>query len=82
MELINNVQLKIEKQPHIVVGTPGRIKDLVEEQALFVHKANTIIVDEADLMLDMGFIHDVDKIAARMPKNLQMLVFSATIPQN
>ncbi|MBJ6950399.1 DEAD/DEAH box helicase, partial [Vibrio cholerae] len=65
----------------IVVGTPGRIKDLVEEQALFVHKANTIIVDEADLMLDMGFIHDVDKIAARMPKNLQMLVFSATIPQ-
>ena len=46
----------------------GRIKDLVEEQALFVHKANTIIVDEADLMLDMGFIHDVDKIAARMPK--------------
>ena len=47
----------------------------MEEQALFVHKANTIIVDEADLMLDMGFIHDVDKIAARMPKNLQMLVF-------
>lgn len=40
----------------------------MEEQALFVHKANTIIVDEADLMLDMGFIHDVDKIAARMPK--------------
>lgn len=66
---------KLKKQPHIVVGTPGRIKDLVEEQALFVHKANTIIVDEADLMLDMGFIHDVDKIAARMPKNLQMLVF-------
>ncbi|MBL1705869.1 DEAD/DEAH box helicase, partial [Klebsiella pneumoniae] len=50
---------KLKKQPHIVVGTPGRIKDLVEEQALFVHKANTIIVDEADLMLDMGFIHDV-----------------------
>lgn len=69
MELINNDQLKkLKKQPHIVVGTPGRIKDLVEEQALFVHKANTIIVDEADLMLDMGFIHDVDKIAARMPK--------------
>ncbi|MEI4800264.1 DEAD/DEAH box helicase [Bacillus sp. FJAT-51639] len=72
---------KLKKQPHVVVGTPGRIKDLVEEQALFVHTASAIIVDEADLMLDMGFIHDVDKIAARMPKNLQMLVFSATIPQ-
>ncbi|EMA6341621.1 DEAD/DEAH box helicase [Bacillus cytotoxicus] len=72
---------KLKKQPHIVVGTPGRIKDLVEEQALFVHTAETIIVDEADLMLDMGFIQDVDKVAARMPKNLQMLVFSATIPQ-
>ncbi|WP_369902593.1 DEAD/DEAH box helicase [Bacillus manliponensis] len=72
---------KLKTQPHVVVGTPGRIKDLVEEQALFVHKASAIVVDEADLMLDMGFIHDVDKIAARMPKNLQMLVFSATIPQ-
>ncbi|ABS23240.1 DEAD/DEAH box helicase [Bacillus cytotoxicus] len=72
---------KLKKQPHIVVGTPGRIKDLIEEQALFVHTAETIIVDEADLMLDMGFIQDVDKVAARMPKNLQMLVFSATIPQ-
>ncbi len=72
---------KLKKRPHIVVGTPGRIKDLIEEQALFVHTAETIIVDEADLMLDMGFIQDVDKVAARMPKNLQMLVFSATIPQ-
>ncbi len=72
---------KLKKQPHVVVGTPGRIKDLVEDQALFVHTASAVIVDEADLMLDMGFIHDVDKIAARMPKNLQMLVFSATIPQ-
>jgi ATP-dependent RNA helicase CshB len=72
---------KLKKQPHIVVGTPGRIFDLIDEQALFVHTANMIVVDEADLMLDMGFIEDVDKIAARMPKDLQMLVFSATIPE-
>ncbi len=72
---------KLKKQPHIVVGTPGRIEDLVAEQALFVHTANMIVVDEADLMLDMGFIQEVDKIAARMPKTLQMLVFSATIPE-
>ncbi|MBO9129615.1 DEAD/DEAH box helicase [Bacillus sp. 165] len=72
---------KLNKQPHVVVGTPGRIRDLVEEQALFVHTASIIVVDEADLMLDMGFIKEVDQIASRMPKELQMLVFSATIPE-
>ncbi|MCS0654254.1 DEAD/DEAH box helicase [Cytobacillus firmus] len=72
---------KLKKQPHVVVGTPGRINDLVKDQALFVHTAEILIVDEADLMLDMGFIEDVDQIAARMPEKLQMLVFSATIPE-
>lgn len=71
---------KLKNQPHIVVGTPGRINDLVKEQALFVHKAQTIVVDEADLMLDLGFINEVDQIAGKMPENLQILVFSATIP--
>jgi ATP-dependent RNA helicase CshB len=72
---------KLKVQPHIVVGTPGRINDLAKEQALNVHTAKMLVIDEADLMLDMGFIYDVDQIAARMPKNLQMLVFSATIPE-
>ncbi|MEH7236045.1 DEAD/DEAH box helicase [Bacillus sp. JJ1562] len=72
---------KLKTQPHIVVGTPGRINDLVKEQALQVYTANQIVVDEADLMLDMGFIEDVDQIAARMPEDLQILVFSATIPE-
>ncbi|MEH7388089.1 DEAD/DEAH box helicase [Bacillus sp. JJ1521] len=72
---------KLKTQPHIVVGTPGRINDLVKEQALQVYTANQIVVDEADLMLDMGFIEDVDQIAARMQENLQILVFSATIPE-
>jgi ATP-dependent RNA helicase CshB len=72
---------KLKIQPHIVVGTPGRINDLIREQALNVHTATILVVDEADLMLDMGFIVDVDQIAARMPKELQMLVFSATIPE-
>ncbi len=72
---------KLKTQPHIVVGTPGRINDLVKEQALFVHTAKSLVVDEADLMLDMGFIQDVDQIAARMPETLQILVFSATIPE-
>ncbi|WP_062355799.1 DEAD/DEAH box helicase [Bacillus kwashiorkori] len=73
---------KLTTQPHIVVGTPARIFDLVKENALLVHTSRTIVVDEADLMLEMGFIDDVDKLAARMPENLQMLVFSATIPNN
>lgn len=72
---------KLKQQPHIIVGTPGRINDLINEQALFVHKTSTLVVDEADLMLDMGFLHDVDQIAGKMPKNLQILVFSATIPE-
>ncbi|WP_160721737.1 DEAD/DEAH box helicase [Bacillus sp. USDA818B3_A] len=72
---------KLKVQPQIVVGTPGRIKDLMVEQALFIHTANILVVDEADMMLDMGFIEDVDKVAAKMPDKLQMLVFSATIPE-
>ena len=47
---------KLKHQPHIVVGTPGRINDLVKEQALLVHSAPILIIDEADLMLEMGFL--------------------------
>lgn len=72
---------RLKRAPHIVVGTPGRIFDLVKEQALNVYTASTLVVDEADLMLDMGFIEDVDRIASRMPEKLQMLIFSATIPE-
>lgn len=72
---------KLKVQPQIVVGTPGRIKDLMIEQALFIHTSNILVVDEADMMLDMGFIEDVDQVASRMPEKLQMLVFSATIPE-
>jgi ATP-dependent RNA helicase CshB len=72
---------KLKTQPQIVIGTPGRINDLVKEQALQIYKAKILVVDEADLMLDMGFIHDVDQFAGRMPEKLQILVFSATIPE-
>ncbi|KMY50824.1 DEAD/DEAH box helicase [Peribacillus loiseleuriae] len=72
---------KLKNQPQLVIGTPGRIKDLVADQALRVFTANTLVVDEADLMLDMGFIEDVDKFASKMAQHLQMLLFSATIPE-
>ena len=68
-------------QPHIVIGTPGRIYDLVASGDLAIHKAHTFVVDEADMTLDMGFLTTVDKIASSLPKQLQFLVFSATIPQ-
>ncbi|GCF93672.1 DEAD-box ATP-dependent RNA helicase CshB [Enterococcus florum] len=78
-------QRQLEKlqthQPHIVIGTPGRILDMMNEQALKVHTANYFVVDEADMTLDMGFLSEVDQIAGRLPKHLQMLVFSATIPE-
>ncbi|WP_285768936.1 DEAD/DEAH box helicase [Peribacillus sp. SI8-4] len=72
---------KLKTQPQLVIGTPGRIKDLVEAQALQVYTAEMLVVDEADLMLDMGFIEDVDLFASRMAEKIQMLVFSATIPE-
>ena len=68
-------------QPHIVIGPPGRIYDVVASGDLAIHKAHTFVVDEADMTLDMGFLTTVDKIASSLPKKLQFLVFSATIPQ-
>lgn len=68
-------------QPQIVIGTPGRIYDLIKSGHLDIHKASTFVVDEADMTMDMGFLDTVDKIAASLPKDVQFLVFSATIPQ-
>lgn len=72
---------KLKTQPQIVVGTPGRIRDLVKENALLVHTAPILVVDEADLAFDMGFIEEIDGFASSMPENLEMYVFSATIPE-
>lgn len=72
---------KLKTQPQIVVGTPGRIRDLVKVNALLVHTAPILVVDEADLAFDMGFIEEIDGFASHMPENLEMYVFSATIPE-
>lgn len=69
------------RQPQLVIGTPGRVLDLIKSQALDIHTATMFVVDEADMTLDMGFLHEVDQIASHFPDNLQMMVFSATIPQ-
>lgn len=69
------------RQPQLVIGTPGRVLDLIKSQALDIHTATMFVVDEADMTLDMGFLHEVDQIASHFPEDLQMMVFSATIPQ-
>ncbi|MCW1927102.1 DEAD/DEAH box helicase [Bhargavaea beijingensis] len=72
---------KLKTQPQVAVGTPGRLRDLVQEDALLAHTANVLVIDEADLAFDMGYIEDIDQVASRMPKDLEMYVFSATIPE-
>lgn len=73
---------KLSTQPHLVIGTPGRIKDLsLEEQALRVTTADIVVVDEADMTLEFGYLEDIDAMLSKMKENVQMLVFSATIPQ-
>jgi ATP-dependent RNA helicase RhlE len=70
---------QIKRGPHIVIGTPGRLKDLVQQKALRLGAANVLILDEADRMLDMGFIRDIEFLIAQCDTNRQSLCFSATI---
>src|SRR3990172_7805046 len=64
---------------HFVIGTPGRLKDLIERKSLDLSKFRTVVLDEADRMLDMGFINDMKYMMAKMPKDRHTLFFSATI---
>ncbi|WP_308697846.1 DEAD/DEAH box helicase [uncultured Thomasclavelia sp.] len=73
---------KLTTQPHVVIGTPGRIKDLsLDEQALKITTADIMVIDEADMTFEFGYLEDIDAVASKMKEDLQMLVFSATIPQ-
>lgn len=73
---------KLDKhQPHIAIGTPGRLLDMINSNALKTYTAPYLVVDEADMTLDMGFLEEVDQIASKLPENGQMLVFLATIPE-
>ena len=67
-------------QPQIIVGTPGRILDLMRRKALSLKYLQTLVLDEADEMLNMGFIEDVKEIVAQTPPSRQTLLFSATMP--
>jgi ATP-independent RNA helicase DbpA len=67
--------------PHIVVGTPGRIQELLQKKALHLGHVRTLVLDEADRMLDMGFEDAIRAIVAKLPKQRQGLLFSATFPE-
>lgn len=66
----------------ILVATPGRLLDLIQQGYITLKHIEYFVLDEADQMLDMGFIHDIKKILAKLPKERQSLFFSATMPKN
>lgn len=72
----------LEHGAHIVVGTPGRIKDHLRKKTLQLERINTLVLDEADRMLEMGFAEDIEAIIATTPASRQTLLFSATYPDN
>ncbi|MGL5163298.1 MAG: DEAD/DEAH box helicase, partial [Plesiomonas shigelloides] len=75
---INPQMIKLRGGVDILVATPGRLLDLVQQNAVSLAKVETLVLDEADRMLDMGFIHDIRKVLALLPAKRQNLLFSAT----
>jgi len=72
----------LDRPTHIVVATPGRLIDLVKRKAVDLSNVKTIILDEADEMLDMGFKEELDAILKETPESRQTLLFSATISRS
>ena len=70
----------LEKGVHVVVGTPGRLLDLMGQKLLSLSKVGFFVLDEADRMMDMGFLPDLRKIVKALPRERQSLLFSATLP--
>ena len=70
----------LKNKPQIIVGTPGRIQDHINRHTLKLEDVSTLVLDEADEMLNMGFIDDINAILENVPENRQTLLFSATMP--
>jgi superfamily II DNA/RNA helicase len=69
----------LRRRPQVIIGTPGRLKDLMRQRVLKLEFVTTLVLDEADRMLDMGFLPDIKDIIAELPEERQSLCFSATI---
>lgn len=76
---INSDFKSLNRKLHVIVGTPGRLLDLYDRKLLKLNQVNTLVLDEFDRMLDMGFVHDVKKLVNAMTKRSQTMLFSATL---
>ena len=81
-EKINRQIRQLKRGVHIVVGTPGRIIDHLERRTLRLRAVSMVVLDEADRMLDMGFVRDINKILGKVPEHKQTSLFSATMDRN
>jgi len=72
----------LRSNPHVVIGTPGRINDLIQQRVLSLHDVSILVLDEADRMFDMGFAPQIKKILQVVPRDRQTMLFSATMPDN
>lgn len=77
---INRQIRQLKNRPHIVVGTPGRMLDHINRHTLKLSTVQTLVLDEADEMLNMGFLEDIEAIISKVPEQRQTLLFSATMP--
>lgn len=75
-----NTQITRVRSANILVATPGRLLDLIQRRAVSLLSISTLVLDEADRMLDMGFIKDIERILSHVPKQRQTMLFSATVP--
>ena len=71
----------LRRRPQVFIGTPGRLRDLYNRHALRLDNTKTVVLDEVDRMLDMGFVHEITELLSFLPKDRQTLLFSATIDQ-
>lgn len=71
----------LKKPPHVITGTPGRLLDHIQRKTLRLDRISMVVLDEADEMLDMGFIEDIERILSETPKQKQTMLFSATMPR-
>ena len=77
---IRTQQAQLRAGGHVVVGTVGRVLDLISRHSLVLHDCRFVVLDEADEMLDLGFLEDVEKILSLTPSSRQTALFSATMP--
>src|SRR3546814_1969914 len=78
---INRQRIMLQSGVDVLVATPGRLLDLIDQRILTLNHVEVLVLDEADQMLDLGFIHALRRIVPMLPKRRQTLFFSATMPK-